>query len=371
MRSARPAFLLVLATGALALPAAAQSGSANPHGELPRGLDCTACHSTGSWTELRSPLAFTHGEASGFVLEGAHQDTPCRGCHLDLRFDAPRVRQLECGACHGDVHDGRMVDACAACHDTRSFFDVDGELAHARTALPLTGAHRQFPCQGCHAQDRLFFTGLDPECTACHLEDFQASTVVDHEASGFSTDCTQCHSDLGWADSPAFDHVGASGGYGLEGAHAFVRCASCHQVPGMAPIYASQGPEDCIGCHQDEYDREHGAGTAFSTTCVQCHNQSGWGGAEFGHDEVTGYALLGRHARLECSRCHAVPGYQLLFPAPGEQDDCVACHQRDYDAEHGGEGYPTTCALCHSPDNWDARLSHDARFFPIFSGAHD
>lgn len=358
---------LVLTAWLVAAPLAGQ-GTANPHGELPEGMECTACHTTEEWSTLKSPLGFTHGEASGFLLDGAHEETTCRGCHLDLRFDAPDVQPLECGACHADVHDGRLVDACAACHNTGSFYDVDGDLTHARTLLPLTGAHQQVPCQGCHFQDRLLFTGLDPECIACHLDDFRASIVVDHEGSGFDTDCTACHSDLGWADSPLFDHSQASGGYILEGAHAFARCNSCHQVPGMALVFSPQGPGDCVACHQDDYDRVHGG--SFTTTCADCHSQQNWDLADFDHAQFTGFALLGRHAKLRCNACHVVPGYQLTTPAPASTDDCVVCHQADYDREHGGSGYPTTCAQCHTTNDWDADLRHDSRFFPIFSGAH-
>jgi predicted CxxxxCH...CXXCH cytochrome family protein len=31
----------------------------------------------------------------------------------------------------------------------------------------------------------------------------------------------------------------------------------------------------------------------------------------------------------------------------------VACHRGDYDSEHGGTGFPTTCTACHSPRKWD------------------
>ena len=80
----------------------------------------------------------------------------------------------------------------ASCHETRTFFDVDAELAHARTSLPLSGAHLQQPCENCHVQDRVAFTGLDPECISCHQDAYESASAVDHTA--FSPDCTQCHS---------------------------------------------------------------------------------------------------------------------------------------------------------------------------------
>jgi hypothetical protein len=54
-----------------------------------------------------------------------------------------------------------------------------------------------------------------------------------------------------------------------------------------------------------------------------------------------------------------VPGYALLFPDPAGQNDCVACHRREYDAEHAGSGFPTTCLTCHAPNRWSgARVDH-------------
>jgi hypothetical protein len=61
----------------------------------------------------------------------------------------------------------------------------------------------------------------------------------------------------------------------------------------------------------------------------------------------------------------------LLFPEPAGQDDCVACHQSDYDGEHAGTGFPTTCLSCHTADTWEgATFDHDALYFPIYSGTH-
>ncbi|MGD8868778.1 MAG: cytochrome c3 family protein, partial [Gemmatimonadales bacterium] len=60
----------------------------------------------------------------------------------------------------------------------------------------------------------------------------------------------------------------------------------------------------------------------------------------------------------------------LLFPPPSDQNDCVACHQDDYDAQHSGSGFPTTCVDCHTQTTWTgATFQHD-QYFPINSGIH-
>lgn len=341
---------------ALAWPAAAQQPATNPHGALPSDLDCATCHTARDWHTLRSPLGFDHGR-TGFALTGMHARAACAQCHLDLRFDRPAIAPDECASCHVDVHEGRMLQTCTECHNTRSFRDVDGELIHARTQFPLTGAHRQVTCESCHSSDvGGSFTALPTTCVSCHQADFRGAKSVDHVANSYPTDCTECHTTLSWHDSPAFDHAKVSGGFTLVGAHAGLRCASCHQVPGMQPLFNVTSPDNCIGCHQADFDREH-SGTAFPTTCLSCHNQNRWGDATFDHN-ATGFPLVGAHASLSCSRCH---GADNLASRPANGNDCVACHQAEYDREHGGSSVPTTCAACHNQSSWgDAEGDHAA-----------
>jgi hypothetical protein len=66
-------------------------------------------------------------------------------------------------------------------------------------------------------------------------------------------------------------------------------------------------------------------------------------------------------------------GTGLLFPAPSNQNDCVACHQADYNREHTGSGFPTTCLACHTTSTFTGAdfRDHDAQYFPIYSGAHN
>jgi hypothetical protein len=330
----------------------------NPHGPLPEGLDCSSCHTAAAWTPLKSALSFTHGKSSGFRLTGAHVVAECASCHLDLRFDEPQAAPDDCATCHADVHEGRMVEACSSCHNTRSFPDIDGLSIHARTSFPLVGAHRQITCESCHTDDvGGAYSPLDTDCASCHLDEYERAGTVDHLANDYPTDCTQCHRTVAWADAPSFDHGAVSSGFALLGAHDALRCASCHTLPGMDPIYQTSDPNDCVVCHQAIFDEEHG-GTSFPTTCLSCHTVDSWDAGDFDH-ALTGFALLGRHARVDCSACHTSDGRTLNFPTPSQQDDCVACHQRDYDKEHAGSGFPTTCLTCHTVNDWEGgTLNH-------------
>ena len=56
------------------------------------------------------------------------------------------------------------------------------------------------------------------------------------------------------------------------------------------------------------------------------------------------YPLVGAHAVLECTACHADLSYA------GAPTDCVSCHADTAPLEH----YDGDCALCHSPEAWSA-----------------
>ena len=46
--------------------------------------------------------------------------------------------------------------------------------------------------------------------------------------------------------------------------------------------------------------------------------------------------------------------------------------QGDFQREHSGSGYPTTCLSCHVVTTWGgAQFNHDADYFPIYSGKHE
>lgn len=319
--------------------------SINPHGELPAGLDCTSCHTTDGWSRIRADMAFDHDARTRFGLTGKHRAAACAGCHLDLRFDEPRVGAQECAYCHVDVHRGRLSANCAECHDTESFAGRFGLEAHARTNFPLTGAHGQIACEGCHTDDRAgAFTSLDATCTACHGDAYQATAFPDHAALAYPTDCRACHGTLSWRGAQ-FDHA-AAGGIELVGAHARLPCASCHLPPDHSVPQAPSGPEDCVSCHRADYDREH-AGTGYPTTCTMCHGPDRWDATAIDHDAAFFPIFSGKHAGRwrSCQECHTDPQGFATFT-------CLTCHTQAKTDEHHKEepGYAyesTRCLACH------------------------
>ncbi len=363
--------LVVLAASLiLVMRLESQEREANPHGEMRIQVDCAACHTSAAWRPIRSPMDFDHSRQTAFPLRQAHTAPPCASCHLRLRFTEPKISADDCASCHVDVHQGNLSPDCRSCHEETSFSDLNGVGLHTRTAFPLTGSHLQLTCQSCHQDDTGgAFTTLNSDCVACHDDDYRRTGAVDHVAAGFPTDCKHCHSTITWTGGVPFDHPSAANGYPLIGAHAVLRCASCHLPPDGALRFVPAGPGDCLSCHQADYTREHG-GSSFPTTCLDCHNQNSWGGAEFDH-AASGFALLGAHGRISCESCHLPPSGTVPV-APSSQDDCVACHRADYDREHSGSGFPITCLSCHNNDNFGGAdfRDHDAQFFPIYSGPH-
>ena len=134
----------------------------------------------------------------------------CGGLRTDLAPPSP-----ECAACHladyrsvtHPPHAGVKPTKCAVCH--ASYEWRPSRLEHA---FPLTGAHAQASCFGCHRGTPAVFEGTPKACVACHRADYDRSTFPGH--SRFPLTCDDCHSTSAWKPPlPTFvPHEQASGG---------------------------------------------------------------------------------------------------------------------------------------------------------------
>ena len=148
--------------------------------------------------------------------------------------------------------------------------------------------------------------------------------------------------------------------------------AGGHSAGVQIIVVTPDGPTDrldCIACHAIEFIGQHGT-TNTPQTCLVCHTGRTWQEADFDHASVAnGFELRGAHVSLSCTACHAASG-EPIYPGAADEE-CVVCHQADYDGQHAGSGYPTTCLSCHTTDGWsDADFDHDAQYFPILAGKH-
>ncbi|NNM22601.1 MAG: hypothetical protein HKO54_03535 [Flavobacteriaceae bacterium] len=313
--------------------------SQSPHGS---GLtiDCAQCHNPSGWELDLETMSFDHNETN-FDLEGAHLQTDCKSCHNNLIFDrAPN----DCFSCHVDVHQQSVGNDCMRCHTSDSWLVFEIPELHEQNGFPLIGAHSNLSCVECHTtESSLVFNRMGNECIECHRSEYLATQNPNHVAAGFSQDCTECHSPLGFgwdAENIIHDFFPLTMGHDIQD------CSACHTGGNF-----SDTPTDCFACHMDDYastsNPNHQA-AGFSTDCVQCHTTNpGWMPATFDHDELFFPIYSGRHDDVwtNCTDCHTNPNNYSIFT-------CLNCHPAGQTAEEhdGVSGYmyeSNACLACH------------------------
>jgi Cytochrome c3/Cytochrome c7 and related cytochrome c len=145
-------------------------------------------------------------------------------------------------------------------------------------------------------------------------------------------------------------------------------CAQCH-------VRFDRAAQDrlCMDCHkevgQDMRERTGYHGRLKPQQCRSCHTDHKGRGARiveldtkrFDHTQ-TDYLLRGKHAKVECGKCHEPK--QKYRQAPS---DCNACHRSD-DVHKGSLG--PKCADCHTESDWkEARFDHGKTRFAL-TGRH-
>lgn len=322
------------------------------------GDDCRRCHTGGAPFAV---VSFDHDRDSRFPLTGFHQLTECAECHPARKY---ALGDMRCVSCHedDDVHETRLGDDCARCHEPSGGAPKFEHALHAK--WPLEGVHDQLRCERCHflLEDgtsprvraesflgrepsaevatssraelpvdvaRLFpalappgspldlgFRAMGKDCEACHPDP--------HRVKEGRTDCAACHGSDRWQDPPRNGYHQAAG-FSLTGAHTSMACGRCHDgVGSLAGI-----GEDCGGCHRQD-DLHAGS---LGDDCGRCHEQSYWLPASFTHTEV-GFVLQGVHRMLDCRSCHQAGNYFI-------GDRCMDCHLSDYrsSAWHETDGF--------------------------------
>jgi len=236
-------------------------------------------------------------------------------------------------------------------------------FTHNSTSFPLVGQHQSATCKACHAV--LDFSKATSECVACHT-DMHQQTV--------GSDCATCHTPKSWLVEN-ITRMHQESRFPLMGAHATADCFQCHASASL--LRFDPLGTDCYDCHQIDYQRakepEHVNDADFSTDCVLCHamNAFAWKGAGISH---LFFPLYQGHELSDCFACH--PKEQKYSSIRGIE--CVACHLADYQSttnpNHTSSGFSENCAECHTNSRgWKpARMeSHDAEYFPIYSGNHN
>ncbi len=264
---------------------------------------------------------------------------------------------------HGPL---RAELSCVSCHTTTGWQPVRTpmDFSHADDAgFALTGSHRRVNCASCHIDLQFGEPAVAEEaCASCHLDVHQGA---------LAGACNDCHTTASFNDVQGMvAHLQTR--FPLTGAHEQVACHTCHtddRDGAFAPLETA-----CDACHHEAYAAttliDHAA-LSFSTDCEACHSTVSWSGTGFDHEQAAGgFPLLGSHQIIACASCHVLPGFGLRF-TPADASDCISCHESDYQREHAGTGFSTTCLDCHSTDSFDdATFDHDDLYFPIYSGEH-
>ena len=257
---------------------------------------------------------------------------------------------------------GAIPTECAVCHRPESWtaIRITRAFDHGASGFPLTGAHARTTCRACHAA--LDFVGTPSACASCH---------EDLHRGEFGVTCVRCHTTRTFLDRTAMVQAHAATRFPLDGAHLLADCVACHAPAAQGQLAFVGRSGRCVDCHLANYQATRNpdhATVGFSTDCTTCHSTRAWTGARFDH-QAAGFPLTGAHRTLTCDQCHQ------NFVFTGTPVACQACHQADYDGttdpNHGTVGIGTDCATCHTTVRWSgATFDHDARFFPIYSGAH-
>jgi len=253
---------------------------------------------------------------------------------------------------------GNLSIPCQNCHTSVGWKPIRAvpEFDHDKTSYPLRGLHQNVACTRCHAKP--VFSNTGTHCADCHAD-------IHRRQMGAS--CEQCHTVRGWniLVQSVREHENR---FPLVGGHAGLECVDCHKGEGVGQFQGLS--TQCYSCHQNTYKQTNApnhVSSAFPTQCEQCHSINTWLGAKFDHLRVTGFALTGMHATLDCAACHTGGKYQ------GTPATCVGCHLPDYqkasNPNHLALGLSQNCQVCHSTAAWQpANFNHDSVGFPLTGG---
>ena len=324
-----------------------------PHADLAGITHCTDCHKA---TTTDFACLDCHKEISSRIAGG-------RGYHAAVvKPDGPG---RDCRRCHAE-HKGENTELIRKTA-------LDG-FDHRLTGYRLEGKHAALACQRCHNPEHIAtadvadikikevkrtFFGLRRSCLTCH---------ADQHRGQLNQDCQKCHDFREWKNPPGFDHDQAK--FRRTGGHAKVACQKCH-----APSPATHGAVQYVGlafarcndCHRDPHR------AAFVDACDSCHRASGWKQVDladkFSHSR-TKFALQGRHAEVDCLKCHAGGD----FKRPLAFGKCTDCHKPDpHSGQFAQRADKGECNACHTVDGFKAVRyavrDHAATLFPL-EGKH-
>lgn len=303
--------------------------------------DCITCH---------DPNVIEWGVAgfhTKFPLVFGHDVPDCKTCHKSGNFES---LSTECVTCHQTTFNNTTSPShtasgystnCVQCHaSTPQTWNIAG----FHSTFPLTFGHNVATCTTCHKNSN--YNDISKECVSCHQDNFNATTLPPHAASGYNTNCTQCHSSspINWTVS------GYHNSFPLTQGHTITDCKACHKTNN----YPATSTE-CVSCHLSDYNgvtSPNHVSNGFGTNCTNCHTTApGWAATStVQHDNLYFPINSGNHKGEwnSCTDCHITPNNYKAF-------SCVNCHEhsnasslaKDHDDVGGYVFLSSACYSCH------------------------
>jgi hypothetical protein len=310
-----------------------------------------------------SEAQFDHAR-TGWPLTGVHAKQQCRKCHTAEHVSAQervyiRVKDFNrtflginrnCATCHQDAHQGKLGSDCQSCHSTGGNWKVVQKFDHSKTGYALTGEHVHVACEKCHTpagpERKTTWKGLKFDgCDSCHKSP--------HPGAFSKAACATCHNTNGFkagsivAAKNHFDHSTAK--FALAGKHLQVDCEKCHAGGNFMKHIAFQR---CADCHMPSPHGNEFANRIDAGECSACHTVDGFKPAKFTVEQhaSTRFPLLGKHAPLECSKCHKPAGKETVYHV--KFAECTDCHKDRHDGQLKAAPYLNRCQICHSVDSF-------------------
>ena len=348
--------------------------------------DCLNCHTMDGW---KPPTKFNHALAA-FALTGKHQTVDCAKCHktiTDNKYEkSPDFLQLvnipheTCLYCHTDIHRGRFDKACAECHNTTGWGNINrAEFDHSKTQFPLEGKHAAVACAKCHIEGKPIAGLKYGLCSDCHA-DYHQGQFADRESHG---ECKECHTVNGFSPANFSLDEHQKTAYPLLGSHLAVPCVACHKpstLPtGSETIRFTFVSTRCLDCHSNPHRNEVDKYLAQGG-CEYCHSVESWQAVSYDHS-LTGFPLEGKHKAARCSACHLPKGSENILTDMhfiGIDKNCTGCHTDIHRGQFSSQVNAadanralTACGKCHSFDNWQpSKFVHDRDAAFKLEGAH-
>jgi hypothetical protein len=347
----------------------AKSDCASCHSDMHNntlGPDCARCHDTKSW--IIKNTGSMH-QMSRFPLQGNHAIVDCAACHKsssNLQFEPLGI---DCINCHQKDYQatktpnhqqaGYSVN-CSECHGVKATGWTASSFEHG--FFPLTAGHA-INCSECHTNGS--YQKISDECVSCHQKDFSSTIKPNHQQTGFSTKCKDCHTtNPGWSPTNFRQHD-VSYFPIFSGAHKgeWNKCTDCHTTNSYTTF-------SCVDCHEHrkpkmDSDHDNISGYTYrSISCYSCHPQGNKSGS-FNHNN-TSFPLTGAHIKTDCASCH-------VNTVAGTSAECNACHQKNYTEaqtpNHTKAGLPVDCKTCHTTTAWQPSLfKHGSTGFELTGG---